>query len=218
MSPRPSPSRAASWIAAALCAWLLLSGPPAAAGEPAIVVLGDSLTAGYGLAREDAFPARLGAALRAEGHAWRVIDAGVSGDTSAGGLARLDWVLADEPGIVLVELGANDGLRGLPTEQLEANLDAILARIREAGAAVLLAGMEAPRNFGADYGAAFRAVYERLAARHDVAFYPFFLEGVAMEPALNQADGIHPNVAGVAEIVRRILPHVVALVTGRKGG
>ena len=218
MSPRPAPSRAASWIAAALCAWLLLSGPPAAAGEPAIVVLGDSLTAGYGLAQEDAFPARLEAALRAEGHAWRVIDAGVSGDTSAGGLARLDWVLADEPGIVLVELGANDGLRGLPTEQLEANLDAILARIREAGAAVLLAGMEAPRNFGADYGAAFRAVYERLAARHDVAFYPFFLEGVAMEPALNQADGIHPNVAGVAEIVRRILPHVVALVTGRKGG
>ena len=217
MSPRPAPSRAASWIAAALCAWLLLSGPPAAAGEPAIVVLGDSLTAGYGLAREDAFPARLEAALRAEGHAWRVIDAGVSGDTSAGGLARLDWVLADEPGIVLVELGANDGLRGLPTEQLEANLDAILARIREAGAAVLLAGMEAPRNFGADYATAFRAVYERLAARHDVAFYPFFLKGVAMEPALNQADGIHPNVAGVAEIVRRILPHVVALVTGRKG-
>lgn len=218
MSPRRTPSRAASWIAAALCVWLLPSGPPAAAGEPAIVVLGDSLTAGYGLAREDAFPARLEAALRAEGHAWRVIDAGVSGDTSAGGLARLDWALADEPGIVIVELGANDGLRGLPTEQLEVNLDAILARIREAGAAVLLAGMEAPRNFGADYGAAFRAVYERLAAKHDVAFYPFFLEGVAMEPALNQADGIHPNAAGVAEIVRRILPHVVALVTGRKGG
>ncbi len=218
MSPRRTPSRAASWIAAALCVWLLPSGPPAAAGEPAIVALGDSLTAGYGLAREDAFPARLEAALRAEGHAWRVIDAGVSGDTSAGGLARLDWVLADEPGIVIVELGANDGLRGLPTEQLEANLDAILARIREAGAAVLLAGMEAPRNFGADYGAAFRAVYERLAARHDVAFYPFFLEGVALEPALNQADGIHPNAAGVVEIVRRILPHVVALVTGRKGG
>ena len=218
MSPRRTPSRAAAWIAAALCAWLLLSGPPAAAGEPAIVALGDSLTAGYGLAREDAFPARLEAALRAEGHAWRVIDAGVSGDTSAGGLARLDWVLADEPAIVIVELGANDGLRGLPTAQLEANLDAVIARVRAAGAAVLLAGMEAPRNFGADYGAAFRAVYGRLAARHDVAFYPFFLEGVALEPALNQADGIHPNAAGVVEIVRRILPHVVALVTGRKGG
>ena len=218
MSSRPASSRAAAWIAVALCVCLPLAGPPAAAEEPAVVVLGDSLTAGYGLAQEDAFPARLEAALRAQGHAWRVIDAGVSGDTSAGGLARLDWVLADDPEIVIVELGANDGLRGLPTAQLEANLDAILARIREGGATVLLAGMEAPRNFGADYAAAFRAVYERLAARHGVAFYPFFLEGVAMEPALNQADGIHPNAAGVAEIVRRIVPHVVALVTGRKGG
>ena len=180
-------------------------------------MLGDSLTAGYGLPREDAFPARLEAALKAQGHGWRVIDAGVSGDTSAGGLARLDWVLADAPEVVIVELGANDGLRGLPVDQLEANLDAILARVRETGAALLLAGMEAPRNFGADYEAAFRAVYERLAARHGVAFYPFFLEGVAMVPALNQADGIHPNAAGVAEIVRRILPHVVALVTRRKG-
>ena len=205
------------WIGTALCAWLLLCAPPAAAGEPGIVVLGDSLTAGYGLPREDAFPARLEAALKAQGHGWRVIDAGVSGDTSAGGLARLDWVLADAPEVVIVELGANDGLRGLPVDQLEANLDAILARVRETGAALLLAGMEAPRNFGADYEAAFRAVYERLAARHGVAFYPFFLEGVAMVPALNQADGIHPNAAGVAEIVRRILPHVVALVTRRKG-
>ena len=206
------------WIGTALGAWLLLCAPPgAAAGEPGIVVFGDSLTAGFGLPREDAFPARLEAALKAQGHEWRVVDAGVSGDTSAGGLARLDWVLADAPEIVIVELGANDGLRGLPVDPLEANLDAILARIGETGAAVLLAGMEAPRNFGADYGAAFRAVYERLAARHGVAFYPFFLEGVAMVPALNQADGIHPNAAGVAEIVRRILPHVVAIVTRRKG-
>ena len=181
-------------------------------------MLGDSLTAGFGLPPEDAFPAKLEAALRAEGHAWRVVDAGVSGDTSAGGLARLDWVLADEPEVVIVELGANDGLRGLPTDQMEANLDAILARLGEAGAAVLLAGMRAPANFGADYEAAFHAVYERLAAKHRVAFYPFFLEGVAMEPALNQDDGIHPNAAGVAEIVRRILPHVVAVIAGRKGG
>ena len=201
-----------------LSAWLLLFGTPAAAGEPRIVVLGDSLTAGYGLAREDAFPARLEAALRAEGHGWRVIDAGVSGDTSAGGRARLDWVLADEPEVVLVELGANDGLRGLPTDQMEANLDAILARIGDSGAATLLAGMRAPANFGADYEAAFHAVYERLAAKHDVPLYPFFLEGVAMEPALNQADGIHPNAAGVAEIVRRILPHVVAVIDRHKGG
>ena len=201
-----------------MCAWLLLLGPTAATGEPRIAVLGDSLTAGFGLPKEDAFPARLEAALQAEGHAWQVVDAGVSGDTSAGGLARLDWVLADEPEVVIVELGANDGLRGLPTDRMEANLDAILARTRNAGSTVLLAGMRAPANFGPDYEAAFRAVYERLAARHGVAFYPFFLEGVAMEPGLNQEDGIHPNADGVAEIVRRILPHVVAVVAGHKGG
>ena len=218
MSPRRSPGRAISWIGAAACALLLLLGPASTAGEPRIVVLGDSLTAGFGLAREDAFPARLEAALRAQGHQWQVVDAGISGDTSAGGRARLDWVLADGPEIVIVELGANDGLRGLPTEGMEANLDAILARIGESGASILLAGMRAPANFGADYAAAFRAVYERLAARHRVALYPFFLEGVAMEPALNQPDGIHPNAAGVDEIVRRILPHVVALVLRRKGG
>ena len=205
------------WIEAILAAWLLLLGAPSAAEEPQIVVLGDSLTAGFGLPRGDAFPARLEAALRADGHRWRVIDAGVSGDTSAGGLARLDWVLADEPEIVIVELGANDGLRGLPTDQMEANLDAILARIGESGVATLLAGMRAPANFGANYATAFHAVYERLAARHGIAFYPFFLEGVAMEPALNQADGIHPNAAGVAEIVRRMVPHVVALIARLKG-
>ena len=216
MSSRRSPGRAIAWIGIALGAWLLPFAPPGAAGEPAIVVLGDSLTAGFGLPGADAFPARLEAALRAEGHGWRVIDAGVSGDTSAGGRARLDWVLADEPDIVIVELGANDGLRGLPVAPLEANLDAILARVREAGAAALLAGMRAPANFGAGYEAAFRAVYERLAERHGVAFYPFFLEGVAMVPGLNQADGIHPNAAGVAEIVRRMVPHVVALIARNK--
>ena len=219
MSSRRSPGRVAAWIGATLCAWLLLLGPPSvAAGEPRIAVLGDSLTAGFGLPQEDAFPARLEAALRAEGHAWRVIDAGVSGDTSAGGLARLDWVLADEPEAVIVELGANDGLRGLPTDRMEVNLDTILTRIGQSGVAVLLAGMRAPANFGPEYEAAFRAVYERLAARHGVAFYPFFLEGVAMEPDLNQPDGIHPNAAGVAEIVRRILPHVVAVIARHKGG
>ena len=218
MSDRRSHGRAASWIGAVLCALLLPLGTPVAAGEPGIVVFGDSLTAGFGLPREDAFPARLEAALRARGHHWRVIDAGVSGDTSAGGLARVDWVLAEVPAAVIVELGANDGLRGLPTDRLEANLDAILVRIRETDAAVLLAGMRAPGNFGADYEAAFSAVYERLAARHGVAFYPFFLEGVALVPELNQADGIHPNAAGVAEIVRRMVPHVVALIAPLKGG
>ena len=218
MSSRRSPGRPAVWIGAVLSAWLLLFGTSTAAGEPRIVVLGDSLTAGFGLPREDAFPARLEAALRAEGHGWKVIDAGVSGDTSAGGLARLDWALADAPEIVIVELGANDGLRGLPTDQMEANLDTILARIGESGASTLLAGMRAPANFGADYAAAFHAVYERLAAKHRVALYPFFLEGVAMEPTLNQGDGIHPNAAGVAEIVRRMVPHVAALIARHKGG
>ena len=218
MSSRRSPGRPAVWIGAVLSAWLLLLGTPTTAGEPRIVVLGDSLTAGFGLPREDAFPARLEAALRAEGHGWKVIDAGVSGDTSAGGLSRLDWALADAPEIVIVELGANDGLRGLPTDQMEANLDAVLARIGESGASTLLAGMRAPANFGADYAAAFHAVYERLAAKHRVALYPFFLEGVAMEPTLNQGDGIHPNAAGVAEIVRRMVPHVAALIARHKGG
>ncbi len=220
MPPRRSARRRAPWVGAALAAWLLLAAPwvAAAAGEPRIVVLGDSLAAGYGLPSEDAFPAQLGAALRALGHDWRVVDAGVSGDTSAGGFARLDWALGDAPEIVIVELGANDGLRGLPTDQLGANLDAILARIGETGATVLLAGMRAPPNFGADYAAAFHAVYEGLAAKHGVAFYPFFLEGVAAEPTLNQPDGIHPNAVGVAEIVRRILPDVGALIAERKGG
>jgi acyl-CoA thioesterase-1 len=130
----------------------------------------------------------------------------------------LDWVLGDAPEIVIVELGANDGLRGLPTEQLSTNLDRILLRLREAGMATLLAGMLAPPNYGADYSDAFRAVYKDLAMRHAVALYPFFLEGVATVPELNQPDGIHPNAAGVAEIVRRILPHVVSLIGQHKGG
>lgn len=218
MPPRRSARRRASWIGAALLAWFLPVAPgSAAADEPRLVVLGDSLTAGYGLPVARAFPAQLEAALRAGGHDWRVIDAGVSGDTSAGGLARLDWALGAAPAIVIVELGANDGLRGLPTDRLHANLDAILARVAESGASVLLAGMRAPPNFGTDYAAAFRAVYEALAEEHEVALYPFFLEGVAAVPELNQPDGIHPNAAGVAEIVRRILPHVGALIAERKG-
>ena len=218
MPPRRSARRRASWIGAALLAWFLPVAPgSAAADEPRLVVLGDSLTAGYGLPGARAFPAQLEAALRAGGHDWRVIDAGVSGDTSAGGLARLDWALGAAPAIVIVELGANDGLRGLPTDRLHANLSAILARVAESGASVLLAGMRAPPNFGADYAAAFHAVYEALAEEHEVALYPFFLEGVAAVPELNQPDGIHPNAAGVAEIVRRILPHVGALIAERKG-
>jgi acyl-CoA thioesterase-1 len=177
-----------------------------------LALLGDSLTAGYGLATADALPARLAAAFAEGGRMVRVIDAGVSGDTTAGGLARLDWVLADGPDVVLVELGANDALRGLPPEEALANLDAILGRLRERGIAALLAGMKAPRNLGADYAAAFDAIYPTLARRHGVALYPFFLEGVALDPSLNQADGLHPNAAGVARIVEGILPALLPLI------
>ena len=175
-----------------------------------LLVLGDSLAAGYGLAAEEAFPAQLEKALQQAGHDVTVINAGVSGDTTAGGLARLDWALADRPDLVLVELGGNDALRGLPPEETRANLNAILEHLSRAGAKVLLAGMQAPRNLGEQYTTAFNRVYPQLAKQHRVAFYPFFLDGVALDPSLNQADGIHPNVRGVAVIVARILPFVEA--------
>jgi acyl-CoA thioesterase-1 len=144
-----------------------------------------------------------------------VINAGVSGDTTAGGLARLDWMLADGPDMVIVSLGANDGLRGLAPEQTAANLDAILTRLEAEGVTVLLAGMLAPPNLGAVYGEAFRRIYPGLAERHGVALYPFFLAGVAGRPALNQADGIHPNAEGVEVMVRGILPFIKPLIQNR---
>ena len=180
----------------------------AAGGETVIAVLGDSLTAGFGLSPEDAFPAQLETRLRRDGLDVRAVNAGVSGDTSAGGRARLDWVLADTPDLVIVELGANDALRGLAPAETEANLDAVLAVLTGRGVAVLLTGMLAPPNFGPDYGREFRAVFPRLADKYAVPFYPFFLDGVAAQPRLNQADGIHPNAEGVAEIVARIAPYV----------
>ena len=175
-----------------------------------LLVLGDSLSAGYGLQPADAFPAQLEEALRAAGYAVRVINAGVSGDTTAGGLSRLEWALTDRPHMVLVELGGNDALRGLPPEETYANLDAILSRVKQSVPGVILAGMQTPRNLGTDYATAFDAIYPRLASEYDVALYPFFLDGVALEPSLNLPDGIHPNPAGVREIVRRILPLVKA--------
>ena len=173
-----------------------------------VAVLGDSLTAGYGLDSADAFPAQLRRALADRGHAVEVLEHGVSGDTSAGGRQRVAWLLQDRPRVVIVELGANDALRGLDPGQLEANLDAILSALREAGVVPLLAGMRAPRNLGTDYAERFDAVYPRLAARHGVGLYPFFLEGVAGVAKLNQRDGIHPNARGVARIVAGILPAV----------
>lgn len=204
---------AGRWFALALV--LALAAAPAAAQERIrILAFGDSLTAGYGLAQEDSFPAQLQTALRARGIDAEVINAGVSGDTTAGGLARLDWTLASPADFAIVELGANDALRGLDPAAAEANLDAILGRLRQAGIGVLLAGMLAPRNLGPEYGAQFDPIFPRLADRHGVAFYPFFLDGVAGKAELNLPDGMHPNAAGVAQIVRRILPHVVKLTNG----
>lgn len=196
---------------------LLLWAPAALADDCRIAVLGDSLAAGYGLPVEEAFPVQLEEALRAAGYDCEIINAGVSGDTSAGGLARLEWTLAEQPSHLIIELGANDGLRALPPAGMEANLDAILTRLGEAGVPALLTGMLPPPNLGRDYGEEFSAVFEELARRHDVPLYPFFLEGVAAEPELNQPDGIHPNRAGVEIIVERILPTVEAWLDSTYG-
>lgn len=211
--PRLNRRRALLVLAAAA----LLPAPAATAAACRLAVLGDSLTAAYGLAVEDGFPARLEAALRERGRDCVVLDAGVSGDTSAGGRARLDWVLADRPTHLLVELGANDGLRALPPEQLEANLDAIVTTARARGVSVMIAGMLAPPNLGDAYGEAFAAAYRRVAERHGVPLYPFFLDGVAAVPELNQGDGIHPNAQGVREIVARILPSIEAWLAAPAG-
>ena len=207
-------ARAAFNALAALCA----CGSAAAAGAeaPRIAILGDSIAAGYGLAAEDAVPARLEAELRRLGVAAEVSNAGVSGDTTAGGLARVDWLLADSPGAVVVALGGNDALRGLAPEAVEANLAAIVEKLRAGGARVMLAGMLAPRNLGEAYARAFDAVFPRVARRYGVAFYPFLLDGVAADPALNQPDGIHPNAAGAALIAERMAPAVAAWLAAER--
>ena len=192
------------------CAW---------ASQPLrLMIFGDSLVAGYGLDLSEVFPAQLENSLRASGHDVEVINAGVSGDTTAGGLSRIDWALGDNPDAVMVVLGGNDALRGLPPEAMRDNLVGILGRVQEKGLPVLLAGMKAPLNMGPDYGAdfdqAFRAALALATERGgEVLFVPFFLEGVALVPDLNQADGIHPNPEGVAEIVRRLTPAIENLLT-----
>jgi acyl-CoA thioesterase-1 len=198
---------------AVLKVWLALAtmlvASDAAANAPCrIAVLGDSLTAAYGLPLADGFPARLRHGLREARYDCEVLDAGVSGDTSAGGLARLEWVLADRPTHVIVELGGNDALRGLSPEQMAANLDAIVERLTAEGVAVLLAGMRAPPNLGRTYGDAFEAVFPQIAERYEVPLYPFFLDGVAGQVGLNQPDGIHPTAEGIEIIVERMLPMV----------
>jgi acyl-CoA thioesterase-1 len=177
-----------------------------------IVVLGDSLSAGFGLPVEAAFPARLAQALQARGIVATVANAGVSGDTASGGLGRLDWSVPAGTEAVILELGANDALRGLDPKLTKAALDGILNKLEDRHIAVLLAGMEAPRNMGSDYVRAFDAIFPALASTHQLVFYPFFLDGVATDPKLNQRDGLHPNAAGVDVIVARILPRVEELV------
>ena len=204
-------SRIAALLALVLClaagAGHAQSGP-AQSGAVKIAILGDSLAAGYGVKPEQAFPARLQAGLQRRALNVMILNHGVSGDTTAGGVERVDWMLADKPDIVLVELGANDALRGSDPASAERNLDAIITKLKDAGVTVWLAGMLAPRNYGPEYAAQFDGLYKRLAEKHGVPLYPFFLDGVAQDPALNQADGIHPNPRGVDIMVERILPFI----------
>jgi acyl-CoA thioesterase-1 len=176
----------------------------APSARPRIVFLGDSLTAGYGLAKEESVPSLIQARLHANGYPYEVINAGVSGDTSAGGLSRLDWSLEGDVRILVIELGGNDGLRGLPVAGLKRNLTEIITRARSRAITVVLTGMEAPPNFGAEYTNEFRQVYRDLADAHDVTFMPFYLDGVAGIPSLNIADGMHPNADGSQIIARAV--------------
>ena len=196
-------------VAAVLLLFAFASARPGLA-ETVVLAFGDSLTAGYGVSAQDSFPVQLEAALKSTETPARVINGSVSGDTSAGGLARIDWLLGEKPDLVIVELGANDGLRGLDPKMTRENMDRIIQRFRDAGVSVLVAGMKAPPNLGSEYGASFEALYSDLARAHGTAFYPFFLDGVAGNPSLNQPDGIHPTAEGVAVIVEKMLPVVVA--------
>jgi acyl-CoA thioesterase-1 len=202
----PSFTRLTFCIAALLA---LLGVAPVHAAEPIrILAFGDSLTAGYGLAEQDTLPTRLADALNKMGRPVIMINGGVSGDTSADGVTRLDWALADKPQIMILALGANDMLRGLDPKTTRANLEAIIQKAKAAGVEIVLAGMLSPPNLGAEYKAAFDAIYPELAKAHNLLFMPFLLQDVAQDSVLNQADGIHPNGDGVAIIVRNLLPYV----------
>jgi acyl-CoA thioesterase-1 len=192
--------------------FLMLAVPAANAAPVRLLVLGDSLSAGFGLPHEQGFEAQLQAALAERGHDVRIIDAAVSGDTTAGGRARLDWALAEGADAAIVELGANDGLRGIDPKAMEANLTAILDTLAARHIPVLLSGMYAPPNLGPEYGRAFRAVFDKLGHRPGILYDPFFLEGIATDPALNQADGLHPNAEGVKRNVARLTPLVEKLL------
>ena len=206
--------RARGWRRKGLIiAIMLIVASPVLAAPPRLLVLGDSLSAGYGLPHDDGFEVQLQQALKAHGHDVSIIDGAVSGDTSAGGRSRLDWALGDGADAVILELGANDGLRGLDPKDMEANLSAILDELAAKHIPVLLTGMYAPPNLGPDYENAFRAVFDRLGKRPGVLYDPFFMEGVATHSDLIQADGLHPNAEGVKREVARLLPLVEQLLT-----
>jgi acyl-CoA thioesterase-1 len=195
-------------IVAGLACWSLAAG----ADERVIVALGDSLTAGYGVAAGEAYPARLAERLRREGLPFRVVNAGVSGDTTAGALRRVDWVLRANPAVVIVALGANDGLRGQSPSVMRRNLETIVTRLRSGGARVLLVGMRVPPNYGDEFARDFAGVFSDVARRMGVTLMPFLLDGVAAVPALNQPDGIHPNAEGHRIIAERLWPYLRPLL------
>jgi len=190
----------------------LAAGPPARAGERVIVAFGDSLTAGLGVAADQAYPALLAERLRREGYEYKVVNAGVSGDTTAGGLRRVDWALRLKPEIVILELGVNDALRGQNLAAVRANLDQLVARFQAAGARVLVAGMRLPPNYGSRYAEDFHRLFGEVARARNAPHVPFFLDGVGAVPRLNQADGIHPTAEGYAIVVERLWPYLLPLL------
>lgn len=216
---QPKQARLMRLFTLAALAWMCLFSPVEAQTASAtaskqikIVALGDSLTAGYGLGPEDGFVPQLQAALRAGGHQVTISNAGVSGDTSSGGLARLDWAVATDTQAVIIELGANDMLRGISPKVTEKNLRKMIEKLQARGVKILLAGMLAAPNLGPVYEQDFNRIYPQLARRYGLVYYPFFLDGVAADPSLNLSDGIHPNEQGIKIIVRKILPSVEKLL------
>jgi acyl-CoA thioesterase-1 len=210
---RPRGRRLVPVLVAALLAPMAPAVAPAIAQERVLVAFGDSLTAGFGVAPPESYPAQLERRLAAAGYRYRVVNAGVSGDTTAGALRRVDWALRARPEIAIVVLGANDGLRGQDLRSTQGNLEEIVARFQGAGTRVLLGGMRLPPNYGRPYADAFRRVYETVARERKAPLVPFFLDGVAADPRLNLADGIHPNPEGYRLIVERLWPHLEPLLT-----
>lgn len=188
------------------------STPTPATARPRLVILGDSIASGYGLRREESFPARLQERIDREGLGFEVVNAGVSGDTSAGGLRRLDWALDGDVRVLVVELGGNDGLRGLPLPDVKSNLDRLIRLSQQGGARVLLVGMRIPPNYGPEYTRGFQGLYTELATRHGVPLIPFFLDGVALDDTLMQDDGIHPNAAAQPRLLAQVWPKLEPLL------